>query len=145
MTGPAQPAPVATPIVSFVGTMTLGPVAVDPTTDTVTCALDAANLRGAGAAGQDLQIIIDYSPDGGLTWASDQPGPTMNPYPGVAALVGPIGLGNDGLPRPAFTLEAAPVDRHLGAPSPRFRHIIKSFGTPLNTTATVTVRTRQVA
>jgi hypothetical protein len=30
-----------------------------------------------------LSIMLDFSPDGGVTWASTSPGPAMVPFPGV--------------------------------------------------------------
>lgn len=35
-----------------------------------------------------ISATIDFSPDGGVTWASTSPGPTMNPFPVIATFAG---------------------------------------------------------
>lgn len=80
-----------------------------------------------------VSIAIDFSPDGGTTWASTSPGPTMNPFPVIATFDGGA-TNRDGSPLATYGLSA-----HFPAgTNRRVRGNIIIDGPPLTTTITAT-------
>lgn len=59
--------------------------------------LDATTTSMLNAALR-LSIQMDFSPDGGVTWASTSPGPTMPPFPVTATYSAPFANPKTGLP-----------------------------------------------
>lgn len=73
------------PINNFLGTFTSPAVSVPDTASQGSIAVSGAAVSDPSLR---VSIAIDFSPDGGITWASTSPGPTMNPFPVIATFAG---------------------------------------------------------
>ena len=75
------------------GSQTFPARSVPDTASQVTLALDRSTMTDPAL---DVVLTIDFSPDGGVTWASTSPGPQMGGFPAGAEIVGGAVLNKDG-------------------------------------------------
>lgn len=128
-------------IVSLKGTKILSTVIIDKNTDSIICEVDTTNLKGLDALAQDLELILDFSPDGGLTWSIDavteEELAEVSPYPVISGQVGPIGIDkNTNRPFDIWPLSTPIFEKQANCKNPIFRYLIKSKTSNISTVAT---------
>lgn len=111
------------------GTRTLGPAAVPKNLSSFTLAFDRTNW----ADGVTLDLTVDLSLDGGVTW---NPHPDVDPFPVGLSAVGGVQLDKNGNPYTTTAVSAAIPQP--GSTTRSVRATITIGGGSLTTTATLT-------
>lgn len=118
------------PVVNFQGTRQTNAVNIPNNISEVQLVLDGAQMTDPNLR---VSLTLDFSPDGGVTWASTSPGPAMNPFPAVATFSGGA-KDRQGNPIASYPLGGV----FPAGTNRRARAILVVDGAPLNTTITVT-------
>lgn len=119
------------PINNVSGTRSIPARNLPQSFDTLRFTLDGSTITDPA---MHAALTIDFSPDGGVTWASEHPGPTMNPYPVVWEFAGGMTDRQGNLIVDLF-YETPPIPD--GA-TRQVRGSLVVTGAPLTTTATIT-------
>lgn len=115
---------------NFQGTRTTAAVPISDAAVSGSITITSTDLTNTLVA---ISISIDFSPDGGVTWAATSPGPQMNPFPVIATFNGGA-TDKHGTPQTTFGL-AAPF------PAGTNRQVRGTFivdGAPITGTLTAT-------
>lgn len=116
-----------------IGTRNLGPASVPQNLTLAKLALDGASMTNPAL---HVELTLDFSLDGGTTWASTTPSRATDPYPLGITLDGGA-LDKSGNPRAEYFVNAPLPDPTN--PNRRIRGVVTIAGTPLTTTGTLTL------
>jgi hypothetical protein len=119
------------PINNFLGTATTPASSIPDNSTDGAITMDGSTMTDPTLK---LSITLDFSPDGGLTWASTSPGPLMNPFPVIATYEGGT-LDKHGNPATTY----GPMVAFPQGTNRKIRGIFTVDGVPLTTTATISL------
>lgn len=114
------------------GSQTLPSKAVPDADSQVTLALDRSTMTDPALV---VDLTIDFSPDGGVTWASTSPGPEMGGFPAGAEILGGTFFNKDG----SVATTSSRIFPFPAGTNRMVRGNVVVSGAPLTTTATLTL------
>lgn len=122
--------PAATfPISNFLGAKPIPATAVPDAITEVALQLDGTQMTDPALL---VVLALDFSPDAGATWASEAPGPSMNPFPVVVEFQGGA-TDTRGKPLSTYSWQ----DKIPPGANRQVKGSLAVSGAPLNTTATL--------
>lgn len=119
------------PISNFIGTRSIPARSIPDAIQTLNLSLDGTNMTDPAL---QVALTVDFSPDGGATWASTSPGPAVNPFPVVVTFQGGA-TDKHGVPLSTYFWESPPIPQGSAR---ELQATLVVSGAHLTTTATIT-------
>lgn len=116
-----------------IGTFNFGPAPIPSSVSRAEIDLDGTNMTDPAL---HITLQLDLSVDGGVTWSTVSPGPSMVPFPITATMVGGA-LNRTGQPLSIYSLSANVPG--VGSTARQVRGSVVISGAPLTTQGTLII------